>query len=44
MIVERLQDWKANNEQELPKRILFYRDGVSESYVPIIIQPRNWLT
>lgn len=31
MVKERLIDWVMKHEQRLPERILFYRDGVSES-------------
>ena len=31
MVKERLIDWAMQHERKLPRRILFYRDGVSES-------------
>ncbi|KAI4650583.1 hypothetical protein J4E93_002940 [Alternaria ventricosa] len=31
MVKERLETWKSCNDDKLPTRILFYRDGVSES-------------
>ncbi|KAF2122669.1 Piwi domain-containing protein [Lophiotrema nucula] len=34
MMKERFQAWKDNNNGRLPKRVLFYRDGVSESQFP----------
>ena len=39
MVKERLIDWAVEHGRELPKRILFYRDGVSESqYDKLVIE------
>lgn len=36
MVVERIRDWVAVNRNQLPKKILYYRDGVSEGqYVQV---------
>jgi eukaryotic translation initiation factor 2C len=36
MVYERLTDWFYNNENTIPKNILYYHDGVSqEMYTPV---------
>lgn len=36
MIAERLRCWKKNNKGQLPKAILFYRDGVGKSQFALV--------
>ncbi|KAK3711187.1 hypothetical protein LTR37_009780 [Vermiconidia calcicola] len=50
MVKERLLDWAANHGGQLPRRMLFYRDGVAESQyqklrsfeMPQIQKAYNW--
>jgi hypothetical protein len=34
MVMERILDWKKNNDDKLPEQILYYRNGVSEGSFP----------
>ena len=38
MMIERLNDFKAQNAGKLPMRILVYRDGVSEGQFDIVLR------
>lgn len=31
MVAERIRDWSHNHKNSLPKHIVYYRDGVSDS-------------
>tara|TARA_R110002003_G_scaffold138_10_gene12728 strand:+ start:9272 stop:9577 length:306 start_codon:yes stop_codon:yes gene_type:complete len=31
MVVERIKEWFENNKRQLPRNILYYRDGVSDT-------------
>ena len=37
MVIERLQCWKRHNNQKLPKKIIIYRDGVSEGQFGLVL-------
>lgn len=37
MIIERLECWQNNNQNQLPKKILAYRDGVSEGQYQLVL-------
>lgn len=38
MLIERLECWQENNEGRLPKKILVYRDGVSEGQYRLVLE------
>jgi eukaryotic translation initiation factor 2C len=38
MVLERLTVWKKHNQQSLPKKILVYRDGVSEGQYTLVLR------
>ncbi|KAF2137623.1 uncharacterized protein K452DRAFT_278272 [Aplosporella prunicola CBS 121167] len=38
MIVERLKLWRARNGNQLPNKVIIYRDGVSEGQFPVVLR------
>jgi len=38
MVVERLECWQKFNNRQLPKKIVIYRDGVSEGQYPLVLR------
>ncbi|KAL5116399.1 hypothetical protein ACEQ8H_005747 [Pleosporales sp. CAS-2024a] len=38
MIVERLKLWQERNQNRLPKKVIVYRDGVSEGQYPVVME------
>lgn len=44
MVIERIKAWSTNNGGTLPKNILYYRDGVSDTVSAISVTPQMILT
>ncbi|KAK8169311.1 Piwi domain-containing protein [Phyllosticta citrichinensis] len=38
MIIERFKLWRARNKNQLPNKVIIYRDGVSEGQYPVVLR------